>query len=143
MEVQAVPRTDPSSSATRQTIDRLRASLPSGVLLGGAAAENRDAAGKFIEYVSRPEVQQKWYETVSALPSVESAWESGELADDPKLALFGEQLQDAQSPPAVPTWEQVAAVIDAQIEAVVVGGADPAAAVAEMQAQAESIGTGG
>ena len=93
--------------------------------------------------MSRPEVQQKWYETVSARPSVESAWESGELADDPKLALFGEQLQDAQSPPAVPTWEQVAAVIDAQIEAVVVGGADPAAAVAEMQAQAESIGTGG
>jgi len=106
-------------------------------------AENREAAWKFVEYVSRPEVQQKWYETVSALPSVESAWESGELADDPKLTLFGEQLQDAQSPPAVPTWEQVAAVIDAQIEAVVVGGADPAAAVAEMQAQAESIGTGG
>jgi multiple sugar transport system substrate-binding protein len=106
-------------------------------------AENREAAWKFLEYLSRPEVQQKWYETVSALPAVESAWESGELADDPKLALFGEQLQDAQSPPAVPTWEQVAAVMDAQIEAVVVGGTDPAAAVAEMQAQAESIGTGG
>jgi RND superfamily putative drug exporter len=40
--VQAVPRTDPSSGATRETIDRLRASLPSGVLVGGAAAENRD-----------------------------------------------------------------------------------------------------
>jgi multiple sugar transport system substrate-binding protein len=105
-------------------------------------AQNRDGAWKFVEYLSRPEVQQKWYETISDLPAVESAWESGALADDPKLALFGEQLQDAQSPPAVPTWEQVAAVVDGQIEAVVVGGADPAAAVAEMQAQAESIGTG-
>jgi RND superfamily putative drug exporter len=42
--VQAVPRTDPSSSATGATIDRLRAALPAGVLLGGAAAESHDLA---------------------------------------------------------------------------------------------------
>jgi RND superfamily putative drug exporter len=40
--LQAVPRTDPSDKATGTTIDRLRRALPSGTLLGGAAAENHD-----------------------------------------------------------------------------------------------------
>ena len=34
--------TDPSSKATGRTIDRLRAALPAGALVGGAAAENHD-----------------------------------------------------------------------------------------------------
>jgi len=40
--VQAVPDADPSSRAVGQTIDRLREALPSGALVGGAAAENHD-----------------------------------------------------------------------------------------------------
>jgi RND superfamily putative drug exporter len=40
--VQAVPTSDPSSSATGGTIDRLRAALHPGALVGGAAAENHD-----------------------------------------------------------------------------------------------------
>ena len=40
--VQATPSTDPSSTATGRTIDRLRAALPVGALVGGAAAENHD-----------------------------------------------------------------------------------------------------
>jgi RND superfamily putative drug exporter len=40
--LQAVPSSDPSAKATGATIDRLRHSLPPGVLLGGAAAENHD-----------------------------------------------------------------------------------------------------
>jgi RND superfamily putative drug exporter len=40
--VQATPTTGPSSSATGRTIDRLRAALPAGALVGGAAAENHD-----------------------------------------------------------------------------------------------------
>ena len=40
--IQAIPTTDPSNKATGRTIDRLRASLPGRVLVGGAAAENHD-----------------------------------------------------------------------------------------------------
>jgi RND superfamily putative drug exporter len=40
--IQATPTTDPSSSATGRTIDRLRTQLPAGALVGGAAAENHD-----------------------------------------------------------------------------------------------------
>ncbi|HEU6445011.1 MAG TPA: MMPL family transporter, partial [Gaiellaceae bacterium] len=40
--VQATPRDDPSSAAVGRTIERLRAALPAGALVGGAAAENHD-----------------------------------------------------------------------------------------------------
>jgi RND superfamily putative drug exporter len=40
--LQAIPNADPSSKAVGHTIDRLRASLPAGALVGGAAVENHD-----------------------------------------------------------------------------------------------------
>jgi putative drug exporter of the RND superfamily len=40
--VRAIPATDPSSTATGKTIDRLRAALPQGALVGGAVAESHD-----------------------------------------------------------------------------------------------------
>jgi RND superfamily putative drug exporter len=40
--IQATPTTEPSSTATGRTIDRLRTTLPDGVLVGGAVAENHD-----------------------------------------------------------------------------------------------------
>jgi RND superfamily putative drug exporter len=40
--IEAVPRQDPSDPAVGATIERLRADLPAGVLVGGAAAENHD-----------------------------------------------------------------------------------------------------
>jgi RND superfamily putative drug exporter len=40
--IEAVPRSDPSSPSVGRTIERLRAELPAGFLIGGAAAENHD-----------------------------------------------------------------------------------------------------
>jgi multiple sugar transport system substrate-binding protein len=95
-----------------------------------------------VRWLAEPETQQKWYETLKDLPAVKSAWDSGTLADDPQLQVFGSQLDKAEAPPAVPTWEQVASVIDANVEKAVKGAMPPKEAVADMQSQAESIGTG-
>jgi multiple sugar transport system substrate-binding protein len=95
-----------------------------------------------VQWLSQPEVQAKWYEATGDLPSVESAWKQGVLADDPKLSLFGEQLKDTNSPPSVPTWTQVSAAADTQVEQIVKAGKDPAQALKELQAQATSIGIG-
>ena len=40
--VQAIPASDPSSPATGATVSRLRSTLPTGSLVGGAVAENHD-----------------------------------------------------------------------------------------------------
>jgi multiple sugar transport system substrate-binding protein len=105
-------------------------------------AKNRDGAWKLVKWLSQPPTQQKWYETLKDLPAVKGAWQSGTLADDPQLQVFGSQLDKAEAPPAVPTWEQVAAVIDANVEKAVKGKMPPKEAVADMQQQASSIGTG-
>lgn len=105
-------------------------------------SKNRDSAWKFIQYLSRPDVQVKWYQTVSDLPAVQSGWNDPALSGDRYLSKFGEQLKDAKSPPAIATWEQVAAVIDGEVEKATVGDTSPADAVKAMQQQATSIGTG-
>ena len=105
-------------------------------------SDNRESAWKLVKWLSEPEVQQKWYETMGDLPAVQSAWDSGTLAEDPKLQVFGDQLDDALAPPAVPTWEQVAAVVDSEVEKAVKGASPVEDTVNDMQSQAESIGTG-
>jgi multiple sugar transport system substrate-binding protein len=105
-------------------------------------AKNRDGAWKFVSYLMRPEVQVKWYQTVNDLPAVQAAWDDEVLANDPLLATFGDQLDTAKAPPSIPTWEQIAAGIDTELEKVAKGAASAEEAAAAMQAQATSIGTG-
>ncbi|HET9142831.1 sugar ABC transporter substrate-binding protein [Actinophytocola sp.] len=103
-------------------------------------AKNRDTAWKFVQYLTRPEVQVKWYGETGDLPSVRDAWQDTKLSGDPMLKTFGEQLDDAKSPPAIATWEQVATVIDTKLEEVVKGVTAPADAARAMQSEATSIG---
>lgn len=105
-------------------------------------SKNRDAAWKFVDYLTQEPAQQKLYELVGSLPAVKSAWEGGRLSSDPLLQAFGQQLQDAKSAPAIATWEQVAAPLDDAIERVSRGRAESAAALAEAEKKANAIGTG-
>jgi multiple sugar transport system substrate-binding protein len=105
--------------------------------------DNPDAAWAFVEYLSSPEVQAEWYETVAALPAHQEAWQLGDLADDEDLQLFGDQLETAKAPPAIPTWAQIEALIDAELEQAAIGGKSPEDAAAAMQEAAEAIGTEG
>ena len=105
-------------------------------------SENRDSAWKFVQWLSEPEVQAKWYGMTTALPAVTSAWEDPALAEDDKLATFGEQLETAKAPPSFPTWEQVVTGFDTELEKVTKNGEDVETALQTVQGQAESIGTG-
>ncbi|MFL6080522.1 MAG: sugar ABC transporter substrate-binding protein [Ornithinibacter sp.] len=104
--------------------------------------KNRDSAWKFVQWLSDPKTQAKWYGMSTDLPSVKSAWQDPALSADKKLAVFGKQLETAQAPPSFPTWEQVVTSFDTEMEKVTKTGADPAAALKTVQKQAESIGTG-
>jgi multiple sugar transport system substrate-binding protein len=105
-------------------------------------SDNADSAWKFVQWLSQPETQQDFYDKVGDLPAVSSAWESGKLAEDPQLQVFGTQLENTVAPPAVPTWEQVAASFDSLVEQVAKGSLDSDEAVKQMQSKAQSIGTG-
>jgi multiple sugar transport system substrate-binding protein len=106
-------------------------------------SKNQDAAWKFIQWLSTPQVQVRWQQAVGDLPSVQSAWKQGTLATDPFLKVFGEQLKDTNSPPTVTTWTQVSAAADTVLEQIVKTGTDPAQALKALQATADGIGSGG
>jgi multiple sugar transport system substrate-binding protein len=137
--------TDPATfTVAHQPTEEAGTSFVGGSNLGVLSdSENKDAAWAFIEYLSEPETQITWYETVKDLPSVQSAWDDPALADDPLLSAFGDQLSDAKAPPAIATWEQVASEIDGVIEQVTVGDMTPEEGCPAMQEAADSIGTGG
>jgi len=105
-------------------------------------AKNRDSAWKFIQWLSKPDVQVKWYQTVSDLPAVQSAWTDPALSGDAILSTFGAQLKDAKAPPAIPTWEQVSAAFDSEVEKLAVAGQDPATTAKAIESKATAIGTG-
>ena len=107
-----------------------------------ADSDNKESSWKLVKWLTEPEVQQDFYDAVGDLPSVQAAWDSGKLSEDQQLQVFGKQLETAVAPPAVPTWEQVAAVIDSDVEKAVKGAMPVDDAVAHMQSQAQSIGTG-
>jgi multiple sugar transport system substrate-binding protein len=105
-------------------------------------AKNRDAGWKFVQWLSKPDVQVKWYQAVKDLPAVQSAWDDSSLSGDPFLKVFGKQLEDAKAPPAIPTWEQIAASFDLEVEKLCKSNVDAATTAKTIQQKATAIGIG-
>ena len=105
-------------------------------------AKNRDGGWKFVQWLSKPEVQVKWYQAVKDLPAVQSAWTDPALTGDTFLAAFGQQLKSAKAPPSIPTWEQIAAAFDLEVEKLCKQNADASATAKAIQEKASAIGTG-
>ncbi len=82
-------------------------------LLGGSNlsifeySKNKDAAAKFIAFMSKPETQVKWMEQTSSLPAATAAWENDKLKNDEFYKVIGEQLKAAQPMPVIPEWAQI------------------------------------
>lgn len=102
-------------------------------------SQQQDLAWRFVEWMSQTDTQQAWYEQTSGLPSVQEAWDSGELADDERLEVFGTQLESTVAPPRIPEWEELAEAINTSMERVTVGDTSPQDAAAELQQRAQSI----
>ncbi|MDQ3471541.1 MAG: sugar ABC transporter substrate-binding protein [Pseudomonadota bacterium] len=72
-----------------------------------ARSKRKAAAWKLVEYLSRPEIQVRFFELTGDLPPRRSAWKAPLLASDPYAAAFREQLERTEAPPAVPEWERI------------------------------------
>jgi multiple sugar transport system substrate-binding protein len=89
-----------------------------GVSLSGGSSlvvfrssKKQDAAWKLIEFLSRPEVQIKFYELSGDLPARRSGWRARDLVNDPKIAAFRTQLDRTVALPRLPEWENIATSI--------------------------------
>jgi multiple sugar transport system substrate-binding protein len=102
---------------------------------------NKDAAWAFVQYLSRPEVQAKWYETVTDLPAVKTGWDQASVKQDPRVDVFRTQLDTTKAQPPIPTWSEISTAINDELEKVTTGGESPEDAAKALQQKATSIGT--
>jgi multiple sugar transport system substrate-binding protein len=70
-------------------------------------SEHKDAAWSLIEFLSQPAQQVRFYQLTGNLPPRESAWQLGQLANDPQVRAFHEQLEHVRPLPRVPEWERI------------------------------------
>jgi multiple sugar transport system substrate-binding protein len=111
----------------------------SGVSLAGGAslivfrgARHPDAAWKLVEYLSRPEQQQRFYELTGSLPARTAAWEGTDLATGELTRAFWTQLQRVAPLPAVPEIEPILARLIEHSESAIRGGTSAERALADL-----------
>jgi multiple sugar transport system substrate-binding protein len=105
-----------------------------------SASKNKDAAWAFVKFTADPATQALWYKTVTDLPAVQAAWQDPQVASDPNVKMFGDQLKDTKAQPVSGTWSELSSAINDVLEKMTTGGLAPQAAADEMQQQATSIG---
>ena len=102
-------------------------SIAGGSSLGVfARSQHKAAAWKLVEYLSRPEVQVRFFELTGDLPPRRSAWNAPLLASDRYAKAFREQLERTEAPPAVPEWERIGQQMRTVSERAVAGQITPA-----------------
>jgi multiple sugar transport system substrate-binding protein len=115
-------------------------SLAGGAGLGiVAASRHRDAAWRWIEFLSEPEQQAAFHAISGDLPTRRSAWHDPRLAESVHAQAFRAQLEAVRSPPKVPEWERIATRIARHAEAVVRGSEDAEGALRTLDQEADQM----
>lgn len=101
-------------------------------------SENVDESLEFISYMTEPDTQIDWFNDTNTLPARESAWDDEELQEDEKLAVFGDQLEEAVAPPVLAEWENIAQDLLSSLERINREGADLDEELDSFQQEAEN-----
>jgi len=103
-----------------------------GVSLAGGSSlvlfqrsEHKGSAWKLVEFLSRPEQQDRFRLLTGNLPARVEAWSDSALVDDPYFRAFHTQLQRVVSTPKLPEWELIATRVQERVERAVRGGVPP------------------
>ncbi|MCT9084666.1 extracellular solute-binding protein [Streptomyces fulvoviolaceus] len=107
-----------------------------------ANSDNADASWKLVRHLAKPSTQVAQYKAYGSLPAVIFAWDDSAIKGQPLLGAFFTQLKNTRAFPQVSTWQQVATRLGKETEAVAKGKQTAAKAAANIQAYAESVGTG-
>jgi multiple sugar transport system substrate-binding protein len=85
-----------------------------------------EAAWKWVEFLSRPEQQLRFWRLTGDLPARQEAWRDTALTRDPNMRSFGIQLERTVATPNIPEWEEIAVRLrDDAVPAMVLGHANP------------------
>jgi multiple sugar transport system substrate-binding protein len=121
-------------------------SSPTGISMAGGGSlvifrnsQHKAAARKFVEFLSEPAQQVRFFELTGDLPARRSAWKSPALTAEPRFPAFREQLESVRPLPQVAEWEQIAAAIHDRGEAAARGTVSVQTAVAQLDERADEM----
>jgi multiple sugar transport system substrate-binding protein len=86
-------------------------------------SKQQAAAWQLVEFLSRPDVQLRFYQLTGDLPARQDAWDDDALIGNRHARVFYEQLQRVASMPKVPEWEVITSKVIDHSEAAIRGGA--------------------
>lgn len=104
-----------------------------------SGSRKKEAAWKLIEYLSRPEVQRRFYALTGDLPPRRASWADSELASDPRTAAFRAQLERVSATPPIPEWERITEQIKIVAEHAARGTLDIDSAARELDSRSDRI----
>ncbi len=103
------------------------------------ASPAKDVAWQLIEFLARPEIQQRFHALTGDLPPRRASWRGGSLAADVYARAFRDQLERVKPAPRVPEWERIATAMQLVAERAVHGDLTIPDAAATLDARADAI----
>ena len=103
------------------------------------SSKNEKNGMKLIEFLARPENQLTFFKNSNSLPTSHKAWEDPILAEDEKIAVFGEQLKNSEPMPMMKEWEEISQAYLKVWEQIYANGADTQKEMTEFNKQTETI----
>jgi len=71
------------------------------------ASKHKDDAWALIEFLSRPAIQERFYQILGDMPPRRSSWAAPALRDDDRATAFRDQLERVKPTPPVAEWERI------------------------------------
>ena len=102
-------------------------------------SQQKDAAWKLIEFLSRPQTQARFHALIGDMPPRRSTWEYPSLANDPLAHAFRDQLERVKPAPKVLEWERIVQEMRLVTERVVRGGESQEQAVQDLDKRVDEI----
>ena len=138
-------RLPPEQQSTWMTAPMPGPDGPGASLAGGSSlvifrrSRHKLDAWLLLEFLSSPEIQQRFYQLTGDLPPRRSTWRAPELATNVYAHAFREQLERVKPTPKVPEWERIVTDMRLMAERVVHGDLSVEEGAAELDRDVDAV----
>ncbi len=103
------------------------------------SSKHPEAAWRFLSYLSRSDVQARFFRLTGSLPARRSAWNDSALVADPRARAFRVQLERVRPLAKIPEAEQISIRLQERAEAAIRGAQTSEQALAQLDREVDQI----